>query len=106
MLNIQQFVSGFNIFKILMRNFCTTDTFFGFNEFGYKIEYVKDYSGSPILKGRGLPDIDIVKNFGFNVGLIGDMRINKFLNLRFEPGLYYSQRDFVYPKSNRWTCYR
>ena len=73
--------------------------FFSFNEFGYKIEYVKDYSGSPILKGRGLPDIDIVKNFGFNVGLIGDMRITKFLNLRFEPGLYYSQRDFVYPKA-------
>jgi hypothetical protein len=73
--------------------------FFGFNEFGYKIEYVRDYSGSTILKGRGLPDINIVKNFGFNVGLIGDMRINKFLNLRFEPGLYYSQRDFIYPKA-------
>ena len=71
--------------------------FFGLNEFGYKIQYVRDYSGSPILKGRGLPDIEIVKNLGFNVGLIGDMRINKFLNLRFEPGLYYSQRDFIYP---------
>lgn len=71
--------------------------FFGFNEYGYKFEYEKTYSGPPVLKGKGLPDIELVKNYGFNVGLIGDMRINKFINLRFEPGLYYSQRDLIYP---------
>ena len=71
--------------------------FFGFNEYGYKFEYEKKYSGTPRLKGKGLPDIELVKNYGFNVGLIGDMRINKFINLRFEPGLYYSQRDLIYP---------
>ncbi|MBT4903977.1 MAG: PorT family protein [Flavobacteriaceae bacterium] len=71
--------------------------YFGLNEFGFKFEYEKTYSAPIVLKGRGLPDIELVKNYGFNVGLIGDMRINKFLNLRFEPGLYYNQRDFIYP---------
>ena len=64
--------------------------YFGINQFGFKFEYEKTYSAPTILSGRGLPDIELVKNYGFNVGLIGDMRINKFLNLRFEPGLYYN----------------
>ena len=73
--------------------------FVGFNNYGYKIEYDKTYSGPSALNGRGLPDIELVKNTGFNVGLIGDLRINKYLNLRFEPGLYYSQRDLLYPEA-------
>jgi hypothetical protein len=73
--------------------------YFGINEFGYKIEYDKLYSGPRSLKGKSLPDIDISKSFGFNVGLVGDIRIVKHLNLRFEPGLYYNQRDLIYPAS-------
>ena len=49
--------------------------YFGLNEFGFKFEYEKTYSAPVVLKGRGLPDIELVKNYGFNVGLIGDMRI-------------------------------
>ena len=30
--------------------------------------------------------MELAKNLGFNVGLIGDLRINRFLNLRLEPG--------------------
>ncbi len=82
--------------------------YFGFNNFGYKIEYIdssrsnlgiKPYSAPTNLGGQGLPDIELVKNFGFNVGLVSDLRINRFLNLRFEPGLYYTQRDLIYPES-------
>ncbi len=73
--------------------------FFGFNDFGYKFEYEKTYSGPINLGGRALPDIELIKSIGFNVGLIGDMRINKYLNLRFEPGLYYTQRDLIYPQA-------
>lgn len=29
---------------------------------------------------------------GFNVGLIGELRLNDFLDLRFEPGLHYTKR--------------
>ena len=48
-------------------------------------------------------DITVNQKKGFNVGLIGDLRINKFLNLRFEPGLYYNQRDLVYPEYKEFT---
>jgi len=78
--------------------------FFGFNNYGYKIEYVSNYAVSPIRtfsenrRGLGLRNIEIVKNTGFNVGLVGDLRLHKNLNLRLEPGLYYSQRDLLYPE--------
>jgi hypothetical protein len=34
---------------------------------------------------------------GFNVGLVGDLRLHEYINLRFEPGLYYSQRNLMFP---------
>lgn len=78
--------------------------FFGFNSYGYKIKYVNNYTVSPVRnfgdnRGLGLPNIELVKNTGFNVGLIGDLRLNNYFNLRLEPGLYYSQRDLLYPES-------
>ena len=42
-------------------------------------------------------NLEIEKSNGFNVGLIGDLRINDFFNLRFEPGLYANQRKLIYP---------
>ncbi|MGB2245138.1 MAG: porin family protein [Flavobacteriaceae bacterium] len=76
--------------------------FFGFNNFGYDIKYVENYavpSSSRIPDGQNLPNIELVKNTGFNVGLIGDLRINEYFNLRIEPGLYYNQRDLMYPSN-------
>lgn len=83
--------------------------FFGFNEFGFKFEYVNNYSIpysntlqdlTPSLNGKGYPNVELAKSMGFNVGLIGDLRINRYLNLRLEPGLYYSQRDLLYPNDS------
>jgi len=77
--------------------------YFGFNNFGFDIKYVDNYSVPrsryfPLnRRGQGLPDIELVKNTGFNVGLVGDLRLNKYFNLRIEPGLYYTQRDLIYP---------
>ncbi|MEZ4794702.1 MAG: porin family protein [Flavobacteriaceae bacterium] len=34
---------------------------------------------------------------GFNVGLIGDLRINRYMNLRLEPGIYFTQRNLIFP---------
>ena len=36
---------------------------------------------------------------GFNVGLISDLRLTEYLNLRFEPGLYITQRNLNYDPS-------
>ncbi|WP_047419218.1 porin family protein [Cellulophaga sp. Hel_I_12] len=57
--------------------------FLGFNQYDFKFNY------------KEVPDIgDILVSTtaGFNVGLIGEVRLNKFLDVRFEPGLFYAQR--------------
>jgi hypothetical protein len=61
--------------------------FLGFNSFGFKIDYKKNQA----------VDIDVENTTGFNVGLVGDLRLHEYLNLRFEPGLYYTQRNLLYP---------
>jgi len=60
--------------------------FLGFNSYDFKFEY------------KNNPDMDIqVKSVtGFNVGLVGNLRLFEYLDLRFEPGLYYAQRDLTY----------
>lgn len=55
--------------------------YLGFNQYGFKFEYKND-----------LDDILVDKSIGFNVGLIGELRLNEFLDLRFEPGLFYASR--------------
>lgn len=60
--------------------------YLGFNSFDYKIDY----------KAVG-PDIQTIKTTGFNVGVVGDLRLHEYISLRFEPGLYYSKRNLQYP---------
>jgi len=55
--------------------------FLGFNQYDFKFEYKND-----------LDDVLVDKSIGFNVGLIGELRLNEFLDLRFEPGLFYTKR--------------
>ena len=33
------------------------------------------------------------------MGLVADLKLHEYINLRFEPGLYYTQRNFIYPDS-------
>jgi len=60
--------------------------FLGFNSFDFKIDYINP------------PARDIVVNgtTGFNVGLVGNLRLHEYIDLRFEPGLYYTQRNLTY----------
>jgi len=64
--------------------------FLGFNSYDFKIDYNEDL-------GDHNTDIAVTGSAGFNVGLLGDLRINQYLNLRLEPGLYFAQRDLVFP---------
>ncbi len=59
--------------------------FLGYNSYDFKFEYEQD-----------LPDILVERTGGFNVGLISDLRINDYINLRFEPGLIITQRNLQY----------
>jgi hypothetical protein len=62
--------------------------YLGFNSYDFKIDY----------KTVG-EDILIKKSTGFNVGLVADLKLQEYISLRFEPGLYYTLRVFNYPDS-------
>ncbi len=61
--------------------------YLGINQYDFQFEYENDIG----------QDVLVDKTFGFNVGLIGEMRINEFVDVRFEPGLLYSQRILGFP---------
>lgn len=61
--------------------------FLGFNAYDFKIDY----------KQPQQTDILVKNTTGFNVGLVGVLRLQEYVELRFEPGLYYTQRDLEYP---------
>jgi len=64
--------------------------YLGFNNYDFKIEYNNQNTDVNT-------DILVERQGGFNVGLVGDMRVNKYVNLRLEPGLYFTQRDLRFP---------
>lgn len=61
--------------------------YLGLNSFDFKFDYK-----NPVPE-----DIQVKKTTGFNVGVVADLRLQEYINLRFEPGLYYTKRDLYYP---------
>ena len=59
--------------------------FLGFSSFDFKTDY-KTPNDNIEVKGQS----------GFNVGLVGNLRLHEYINLRFEPGLYYASRILTY----------
>jgi hypothetical protein len=70
----------------------------GVNQYDSKFEYIQNY-----YKELKLNDIAVEQQIGFSVGLIGDLRINEYMNLRFEPGLFYNKRGLIYPEYAGFT---
>lgn len=62
--------------------------FLGFNQYDFEFDYNED-----------LKDILVDNSFGFHLGLIGDLRINNYMNLRLEPGVFFSTRNMRYDES-------
>lgn len=60
--------------------------FLGFSSYGYKFDY--------LTVGQ---DVEVNKTTGFNVGLVGNLRLNEYFDLRFEPGFYATQRNLIFP---------
>jgi hypothetical protein len=71
------------------KQFLTWGYFLGFNSYDFNFDYKEDKK-----------DILVETNFGFSVGLIGDMRINDYFNIRLEPGLFVTKRDLIYDESH------
>jgi hypothetical protein len=59
--------------------------FLGFNNYDFNFDYLENSN-----------DIQVETSSGFNVGLIGNYRINNYLDIRFEPGLIMSSRNLIY----------
>ena len=62
--------------------------YLGFNDYDFNLDYNQDRE-----------DIQVRKSLGFNVGLVGNMRINDYLDLRMEPGLIITRRNLMYDES-------
>ncbi len=60
--------------------------YLGFNNYDFKIDKKKDDQ-----------DIIVDSKMGFNVGLITNLRLTDYFDLRFEPGLYYGERILKFP---------
>lgn len=60
--------------------------FLGFNSYDFKFDY-----------NEVTQDILVERTTGFNVGLVGNLRLHEHIDLRFEPGLYYTQRNLKFP---------
>jgi len=59
--------------------------YLGINSYDFNFDYQQNLS-----------DIQVEKTPGFNVGLVANLRINDFFDLRFEPGLIMSNRNLSY----------
>ena len=62
--------------------------FLGINNYDFNFDYNDD-----------LRDIYVKRSPGFSVGLIGNLRINDFLDLRLEPGLLITTRELYYSQT-------
>ena len=62
--------------------------YLGFNVYDYNFDYHTD-----------VKDIQVLKSTGFNVGLLGNIRINDYIDIRIEPGLVISRRELNYSQT-------
>ena len=65
--------------------------FLGFSSFDFKTDF----------KRNNAPPIEVKGHTGFNVGLVGVLRLQEYIELRFEPGLYYASRTLNYSEFTR-----
>ena len=65
--------------------------YLGLNDSDFKISY-KNKDLYPEAIDRILTETSL----GFNVGLLGDLRLHKNVNLRLEPGLYYNKKTVIF----------
>ncbi|TVZ53211.1 porin family protein [Dokdonia sp. Hel_I_53] len=65
--------------------------YFGINSLDYNFDYQEQQE-----------DIQVERTIGFNVGLIGNLRLSDYFDLRTEPGLVYTQRNLMYAPDPRF----
>lgn len=61
--------------------------YLGLNYTNFEADYLENRS----------QQLEIQPEYGFNVGLFVDLRLNQHLNLRLEPGMFTTQRNITFP---------
>tara|TARA_Y100000746_G_C15380491_1_gene398023 strand:+ start:127 stop:831 length:705 start_codon:yes stop_codon:yes gene_type:complete len=69
--------------------------FIGLNQYNFKINYKQNPNYTT----------QVEEELGLNIGLIGDLKINEHLNLRFEPGLHTNKGALKYNERSKFTQY-
>jgi len=69
--------------------------FLGFNSYDFNFKY-NEYDRSP-RTGR---EVGVQRNIGFNVGLLGNLKLHQNLDLRLQPGVNFASRGFYFPLGN------
>lgn len=72
--------------------------FLGLNSYDFNFDY-KDYNPSPVT-GQ---DFAVEKRTGFNVGLVGNLKLNNNIDLRLEPGVNFSTRGLQALRADEGT---
>ena len=67
--------------------------FIGFNQYNYKLDYKINPNYATWIE----------ESIGVNIGLIGDPRINEYINLRFEPGLHTNKLNLRFNERSKFT---
>ncbi len=63
--------------------------YIGVNTLDFDFDYLEDER-----------DIQVIKKFGFNIGLMGNLKINEYLDVRTEPGLVINSRELNFSQTN------
>lgn len=66
--------------------------YIGLNSVGAKMDYLPNPNGESFR-------LSVKPKTSFDVGLLADLRINEFLNLRFHPGVAFVEREIRFPFS-------
>lgn len=66
--------------------------YLGFSSFDFKTDFKTNPDAAHNIEVKG--------HTGFNVGLVGVLRLHEYFELRFEPGLYYASRTINYSEFN------
>ena len=67
--------------------------YLGINQYNFKIDYKQNPEYST----------QMIEQLGLNIGLVGDLRISEYLNLRFEPGLHTNKGSIKFNERSNFT---
>ena len=67
--------------------------YLGINQYNFKIDYKQNPEYST----------QMIEQLGINIGLVGDLRISEYLNLRFEPGLHTNKGSIKFNERSNFT---